>query len=102
MLLASVGNSCHYLRMTENTDKFTGEVAAAVRSLLGEQRRTVTDLATALHISRATASERVNGGSPFAADELEKVAGYFGLANVYVLFEIAESIAQRKTMAAAS
>lgn len=88
--------------MTAIVDKFSEEVAAAVRSLLGEQRKTVSGLAEALHISRATASERVNGGSPFTADELEKVAAHFQLANVYALFEIAESISKRHALAVAS
>lgn len=88
--------------MTAIDDKFRGEVAAAVRSLLGEQRKTVSELARVLHLSRPTVSERVNGGSAFTSDELEKVARYFGLSDVYVLFDIAESIAKRSAVAVAS
>lgn len=88
--------------MTVIVDTFREEVAAAVRSLLGEQRKTVTDLASVLYISRATASERVNGGSAFTADELEKAAAWFELPNVYALFDIAESIGNRPTFPEAS
>lgn len=86
--------------MTAIVDTFREEVAAAVRSLLGEQRKTVTDLATVLHLSRATASERVNGGSAFTADEMEAVAKFFKLADVYTLLDIAESISKRMVLEA--
>jgi len=75
--------------------KHREDVAAAVRSLLGEQRKTVSDLGATLHISRATASDRVNGGSSFTADELERVAAFFGLLDVYALMDIAEAISRR-------
>lgn len=80
--------------------KHREEVAAAVRSLLGEQRKTVSDLGIALHLSRTTASDRVNGNSSFTADELERVATFFGLVDVYALMDIAESISKRATISA--
>lgn len=85
--------------MAEITDTFTEEIAAASRSLLGEQRKTVGGLAGHLHISRATASDRVNAGSAFTSDELPKVAAFFGLPDVYALIEIAEQISRRNGMA---
>lgn len=77
------------------TDTFREEVAAAVRSLLGEKRKTVGGLAKALRQSRDTTSERVNGRSAWTADELEVVAAFFDLADVYELMAIAESISKR-------
>lgn len=88
--------------MAPIVSKHREEVAAAVRSLLGEQRKTVSDLGIALHLSRATASDRVNGNSSFTADELEGVAAFFGLVDVYALMDIAEAISKRASMAAAS
>lgn len=78
------------------------EVAAAVRSLLGEQRKTVSDLGSALHLSRTTASDRVNAGSSFTADELEAVATFFNLRDVYALMDIAEAISKRSALAASA
>lgn len=88
--------------MTAIDGKHREEVAAAVRSLLGEKRKTVIGLATHLRLSRATASDRVNGGSSFTADELEAAASFFDLPDVYALMDIAEAISKRTAMAAAS
>ena len=53
--------------------------AAAVRSNLARTYTTITNAATELGISRSTLSRKVNGHTPFKADEIRTLAGLMGI-----------------------
>ena len=53
--------------------------AAAVRSNLARTYTTITEAATELGISRSTLSRKVNGHTPFKADEIRILAGLMGI-----------------------
>ena len=53
--------------------------AAAVRSNLARTYTTITEAATELGISRSTLSRKVNGHTPFKADEIRTLAGLMGI-----------------------
>ena len=53
--------------------------AAAVRSNLARTYTTITEAATELGISRSALSRKVNGHTPFKADEIRTLAGLMGI-----------------------
>ena len=53
--------------------------AAAVRSNLARTYTTITEAATELGISRSTLSRKVNGHTPFKAEEIRALAGLMGI-----------------------
>lgn len=53
--------------------------AAAVRSNLARTHTSITDAATELAISRTTLSRKVNGHTPFKADEIRTLADLMGI-----------------------
>lgn len=53
--------------------------AAAVRSNLARTYTTITEAATELGISRSTLSRKVNGHTPFKAEEIRTLAGLIGI-----------------------
>ena len=53
--------------------------AAAVRSNLARTYTTITEAATELGISRSALSRKVNGHTPFKADEIRILAGLLGI-----------------------
>ena len=53
--------------------------AAAVRSNLARTYTTITEAATELGISRSTLSRKVNGHTPFKAEEIRTLAGLMGI-----------------------
>ena len=53
--------------------------AAAVRSNLARTPITITQAAWALGISRSTLSRKVNGHTPFKAEEIRTLAGLMGI-----------------------
>ena len=53
--------------------------AAAVRSNLARTYTTITEAATELGISRSALSRKVNGHTPFKADEIRILAGLMGI-----------------------
>ena len=53
--------------------------AAAVRSNLARTYTTITEAATELGISRSTLSRKVNGHTPFKADEIRILADIMGI-----------------------
>ena len=53
--------------------------AAAVRSNLARTYTTITNAATELGISRSTLSRKVNGHTPFKADEIRILADIMGI-----------------------
>lgn len=65
--------------MPANADTFSASIAAAVLAELGRQGKKRTDLTTPLGLSRPTISGRLNGHTPFTADELDKVASFLGI-----------------------
>lgn len=65
--------------MPANTDTFSASIASAVRAELGRQGKKLTDLTDPLGLSRPTISGRLNGHTPFTADELDKIASFLGL-----------------------
>ncbi len=56
------------------------QIATGVRMQLFVQRRTITDLATAMGRGRPYVSRRVNGKEPFGLDEIEDVAKWLGVS----------------------
>lgn len=74
--------------MTANADTFTASIASAVRAELGRQGKKFRELTVPLGLSRPTISGRLNGHTPFTADELDKVAGFLGIT-AYDLVESA-------------
>ena len=63
-----------------NTTKTNQRItAAAVRSNLARTYTTITEAATELGISRTTLSRKVNGHTPFKADEIRILAGLMGI-----------------------
>lgn len=65
--------------MPANADTFSSSIASAVRAELGRQGKKLTDLTSPLGLSRPTVSGRLNGHTPFTADELDKIASFLGL-----------------------
>lgn len=65
--------------MPATTDTFSASIASAVRAELGRQGKKLTDLTVPLGLSRPTISGRLNGHTPFTADELDKIASFLGL-----------------------
>lgn len=65
--------------MPATKDTFSTSIASAVRAELGRQGKKLTDLTAPLGLSRPTISGRLNGHTPFTADELDKVAGFLGI-----------------------
>lgn len=65
--------------MSPSADTFSTSIAAAVRAELGRQGKKLTDLTSPLGLSRPTISGRLNGHTPFTADELDKVATFLGI-----------------------
>ena len=65
--------------MPANADTFSASIAAAVLAELGRQGKKRTDLTIPLGLSRPTVSGRLNGHTPFTADELDKVASFLGI-----------------------
>lgn len=65
--------------MSPITDTFADSIASAVRAELGRQGKRLTDLTAPLGLSRQTISGRLNGHTPFTADELDKVASFLGI-----------------------
>lgn len=58
-----------------NTTKTNQRItAAAVRSNLARTHTSITEAATELAISRTTLSRKVNGHTPFKADEIRTLA----------------------------
>lgn len=58
-----------------NTTKTNQRItAAAVRSNLARTHTSITEAATELGISRTTLSRKVNGHTPFKADEIRTLA----------------------------
>lgn len=53
--------------------------AAAVRSNLARTYTTITEAATELGISRSTLSRKVNGHTPFKAEEIRILADIMGI-----------------------
>ena len=53
--------------------------AAAVRSNLARTYTSITEAATELGISRSTLSRKVNGHTPFKAEEIRTLAGLMGI-----------------------
>lgn len=53
--------------------------AAAVRSNLARTYTTITEAAWELGISRSTLSRKVNGHTPFKAEEIRALAGLMGI-----------------------
>jgi len=74
--------------MPANTDTFSTSVASAVRAELGRQGLKPADLAGALGLSRPTVAGRLNGHTPFTADELDRAAELLGIT-AYDLIESA-------------
>jgi len=65
--------------MSPNADTFAASIAAAVLAELGRQGKKRSHLSSPLGLSRQTISGRLNGHTPFTADELDKVASFLGL-----------------------
>ena len=53
--------------------------AAAVRANLARVNATITEAAWELGISRSTLSRKVNGHTPFKAEEIRTLAGLMGI-----------------------
>lgn len=65
--------------MPETTDSFSASIAQAVRAELGRQGRKLNELVPPLGLTWPTVSGRLNGHTPFTADELDKVATFLGI-----------------------
>ena len=65
--------------MPANADTFSASIASAVRAELGRQGKKLTELTVPLGLSRPTIAGRLNGHTPFTADELDRVAQFLGI-----------------------
>lgn len=65
--------------MQANADTFTESIASAVRAELERKGKKRSDLIPVLRKTRPTISSRLNGHTPFTADELDKVATFLGI-----------------------
>lgn len=75
--------------MPANADTFSNSIAAAVRAELGRQKKQFKELVAPLGLSYPTVSGRLNGHTPFTADELDRIAGFLGIT-AYDLIDSAE------------
>ena len=57
-------------------DTANERTAAFIRGKMAEQRKTATDLAEQLGLSRQAAGRRIGGGVALALDDLETIAGW--------------------------
>jgi hypothetical protein len=62
-----------------NNDTFSTSIAQAVRAELGRQGRKLNALVAPLGLSWPTVSSRLNGHTPFTADELDRIASFLGI-----------------------
>lgn len=60
-------------------DTFSTSIAQAVRAELGRQGRKLNALVAPLGLSWPTVSSRLNGRTPFTADELDRIASFLGI-----------------------
>lgn len=65
--------------MPANTDTFSSSIVSAVRAEMGRQGKKLNELMSPLSLSYPTISGRLNGHTPFTAEELEKVARFLGI-----------------------
>lgn len=65
--------------MSPSADTFASSIASAVRAELERKGKRRSDLIAVLDMSRPTISGRLNGHTPFTADELDKVATFLGI-----------------------
>lgn len=89
-LSANVDNTGN---MPATPDTFSTSIVNAVRAELGRQGRKLNELTTPLGLSWPTVSGRLNGHTPFTADELDRVAEFLGIT-VYDLIDSA-ALAER-------
>lgn len=84
--------------MSTVDDTYSSSIAGAVRGELGRQRKSVSALAVFLGVSRETASSRVNGGSVWNVDELERAAVFLGITvdDINELAELGRRIDARR------
>ena len=66
--------------MNMDLGSWSTRVAAAIRAEMAAQRRTSEALARELGVTEPTVSARLDGQIPFDLVELERVAGWLGLA----------------------
>lgn len=60
-------------------DQYAAAAAAEVRAEMGRQRKSITDLAEVLDVTRPTAESRFKGERPFDLIELARVAVWLGV-----------------------
>lgn len=72
--------------MTANTDTFTAAVAATMRAELSRRGLHRTAIADVIGVSRPTAYNRLNGVTPFTAEEIDKIAAFLDI-DVYELIQ---------------
>lgn len=73
-------------------------VAAEVRAVMGRQGYKQKDLARALDISEAAASELVRGRTPFSLDKLDAVATWLNVRITDLLGDVAADGTERRLM----
>lgn len=85
--------------MPANTDTFSEEIVLAVRAEMGRKGKKIHELVTALGLSRPTVSSRLNGHTPFTAEELDKVARFLGISayDLIASAELGSGFRQRST-----
>jgi transcriptional regulator with XRE-family HTH domain len=66
--------------MNMDLGSWSTRVAAAIRAEMAAQRRTSEELARQLGVTEPTVAARLDGQIPFDLVELERVAGWLGLA----------------------
>lgn len=66
--------------MNMDLGSWSTRVAAAIRAEMAAQRRTSEALARELGVTEPTVAARLDGQIPFDLVELERVAGWLGLA----------------------
>ena len=91
--------------MTQNRNRSTPldlALAGEVRASIARQRpkKSVSGLASALGIRRATISNRINGHIPFSFSELELVAEYLGTSSIDLLAKAKQQVAESDEVAA--
>lgn len=73
-------------RMTPT--EYAEALAAEVRAEMGRQRKTSTDLAAVLGVTKATARTRLSGSQPLDVLELAQIADWLGVSPESLLADL--------------
>ncbi|WP_292698057.1 helix-turn-helix transcriptional regulator [Microbacterium sp. 69-10] len=85
-------------------NSFTGHIAGAIRAEMARQRMEFVQVASIIHVSRATAYRRINGEIPFDVTEIEAIGRHLGVTvdEIFASAELGAEIEARRVKSVAA